>query len=241
MRLKSVVKYYIFDSKNGILIFYAVIAAVMVLFSFSIVSVNDNNNVLLGGADMASAIFLFVAGLNSFKQNYLFLSTNGITRKAQFQGFLIIALMIAAGMAAIDTIYSNILSQFVNYKSMFSQLYSGISDNLNTLSFILENYVWSITLYLFSMLLGYFITTAYYRMSRALKIIISVSVPVFFSMVFPAIDYAITGGKISRWIGDAMSFCIGKNPFIATVSYVAGAALFSGLSYLLVRRAPVRQ
>lgn len=247
MRLKSVVKYNISETKYSILIFYGIIAAIFVLLAVSVVSISgtNNENNFIGGAEMSSAIFLFVVGLNSFKNNYLFLSTNGITRKAQFYGFLISSLLFVAVMGAIDTAYGNIINQFVNYRPMFSQIYGDwIAEVLRPLGVIIS-FLWSSVLYLFALVLGYFITTLYYRMSKMLKIIVSVGVPVLFTMILPAIDAAFTNGKIYGWIGDLFlllgGFKNGVNPLIGIISLVVGIALLSGLAYLLVRKAPVKE
>ncbi|MHB8064290.1 MAG: hypothetical protein ACYDG2_16940, partial [Ruminiclostridium sp.] len=125
MRLKAVVKYNISDMKRSVLTFYGVMAAVLVFFivSMGVVMIGSDSVNFVGGAELASAIFLFVVGLNSFKQNYLFLSANGITRKAQFYGFFVSSLPIVTIMGIIDTAYGSILSQFINYNSLFSETY----------------------------------------------------------------------------------------------------------------------
>jgi len=247
MRLKSVVKYNISGMKYSILIFYGIIVAVMVFLvvSMGVIMVKSNSVNFVGGAEMASAIFLFVAGLNCFKQNYLFLSTNGITRKAQFYGFIFSSLPIVAVMGAIDTAYGNILSEFINYNSMFSQIYRGFALETSRLLIILTGFVWSVALYLFAMLLGYFITTLYYRMSKMLKIIVSVGVPVLFIYVLPAIDAVANNGKIYGWIGKLFlslgGLRNGYNPLIGIISLLIGSAILAGLAFLLVRKAPVKQ
>lgn len=246
MRLKSVVKYNISETKNSILVFYGIMVAVIVLLGISFVSLDSNGTAsFVGGAEMASAIFLFVVGLNSFKQNYLFLSTNGITRKTQFCGFLISALPIASVMAAIDTIYGNILAQFINYNSMFYQMYKGWVIGTSKPIIILTGFVWSAALYLFALTLGYFITTLFYRMSRLLKIIVSIGVPTLFLTVLPGIDSVVTNGKIYGWFGGLFlslgGLKNGSNPFIAVISLLVEMAILAGLAYLLVRRAPIKE
>jgi hypothetical protein len=194
---------------------------------------------------MASTIFLFVVGLNSFKQNYLFLSANGITRKAQFYGFLITSLLVALVMSIIDTSYGSILSEFVNYKSMFYQTYEGGVTGLSKPLITLMSFVWNAALYLLALTLGYFITTLYYRMSKILKIIVSIGVPALFFTILPIIDSIVTGGKIYRWIGELLLSMAGTrngyNPLIAVVSLVMGSVVLVGLAFLLVRRAPVKE
>lgn len=246
MRLKSVVKYNISEMKYSVLIFYVIIAAIMMLITVAVVGISSNGNVIRfggGGVEIASAIFLFVCGLNSFKPNYLFLSTHGITRKAQFYGFLISSLLIALIMGAIDTAYGNILREFVDYETMFRQIYSGfVSDTVNPLVLLL-GLVWSAALYFFAMVLGYFITTLYYRMSKMLKIIVSVGFVALILNILPALDQTFNDGKIISWIGKLFLTLAGvkTTPLIAVISLVVSIAIFSGLAYFLVRRAPVKE
>jgi len=247
MRLKSVLKYNISETIRSMLVFYGVMVAVLVFFvvSMGVVMIKSDGVSFAGGAEMASAIFLFVLGLNSFKQNYLFLSSNGITRKAQFYGFLISSLPVVAVMGAIDTAYGNILGEFINYNAMFSQMYNGFVLDTPKPFILLIGFVWSAALYLFAITLGYFITTLYYRMSKLLKIIISVGVPMLFFTVLPGIDSVVTGGKIYGWMGELFISLAGlkngSNPFVAVISLLIASAILAGLAFLLVRKAPVKE
>lgn len=243
MRLKSVVKYNISEMKNSVLIFYGIIAAILILTVFSLVKLANNNvDGSVSGAEMASAIFLFVVGLNSFKHNYLFLSTNGITRKTSFNGFLISSLLMVVVMAVIDTVYSNILAEVIVYKPMFSQIYTGWVADVSKPLFILMGFVWSLALYLFAIFLGYSITTLYYRMSKMLKIIVSIGVPAMLFTILPGIDAIFNNGRMYRWFGKIFIILAGngENPFVAIASMLIGTIILAGLAYLLVRRAPIK-
>lgn len=241
MRLKSVVKYNLSEMKNSILIFYGIIAAIIVLSCFltTVMSVNVSG----GGMELASAIFLFVCGLNSFKQNYLFLSTNGITRKTQFYGFFISSSTVAVLMGAIDTIYANTLYELMDNNTLFNILFEGFVKEASRPLTIIMGFVCNVVLYLSVMTLGYFITTLYYRMSKALKIIVSVGVPAWFLIILPLLIES--SSKMSKWIDEitnSLKFLYnGNNPAIGALFLLALTAILGGLSFLLVRRAPVKQ
>lgn len=245
MRLKAVVKYNISELKNSILIFYCIISVIVILFGFSVAVDKNGGRSSLGGADMATAIFLFIVGLNSFKQKFLFLSANGITRKAQFYGFIISAIIISIFMGAIDTAYGNILSGFFNYNPGFHQLYRGWVEAVPKVQTILTGFLWSTVLYFFELMLGYTITTLYYRMTKILKIIVSISVPVLLFTVFPGIDSVLTNGKIYGWIGGFLlalgGLKNGINPFIGVLSLLVESIILAGLAYLLVRRVSLKE
>lgn len=247
MRIKSVVKYYLSDLKKTIIIFYCVLlAAVMLLGSiFAVMITNsDGTDGSFSGGETTTIIFIFVVGLCSFKQYFLFFTANGVSRKAQFYGFLVSSLAGCTIMAIIDILYANILPRFFDYESVFYQIYGTWSDEAAKPLLILTTFIWSVALYLCSILAGYLITLLYYRMTKVLKIIVSVGVPVLFTTILPVIDSIYTHGRIFGWLADTMLLLGGLkngiNPYIAVVSLLAGSAVIAALSYLLARRAVVK-
>ncbi|HEY5585198.1 MAG TPA: hypothetical protein VIK78_12010 [Ruminiclostridium sp.] len=246
MRLKSVIKYNISETKYRVLIFYGILAAIMALIGCSQIFLTKEDIISQSsGFELPTIIFLFVLGLNSFKQNYLFLSTNGITRKEQFYGFLISSIPIVAVMGAIDIAFGNILMQLSNYNSLFNMIYEGWVIDTAKPIIILVAFIWSTVLCLFAIVLGYFITTSYYRMSKMMKVIVSIGVPALFFNILPLIDSVFTNGKVLGWF--EMLFISlaglknGYNPLTGIVSLLIGASVLAGLAFLLVRRAPVKE
>jgi len=244
MRLKSVVKYNISEKKYSILIFYGVIVAIMALIACSQIFLTQENS-QSSGFEFPTIIFLFVIGLNSFKQNYLFLSTNGITRKEQFYGFLISSIPIVIVMGAIDTVFGNLSMEVVNYDSLFNMIYKGWVIETAKPLIILMTFVWSMAVYLFAIVLGYSITTLYYRMSKLMKIIVSIGVPALFFNILPIIDAVVTDGKVFGWFGEVFTLLAGLkngyNPLIGIISLFLGTLVLAGLAFLLVRRVPVKE
>lgn len=246
MRLKSVVKYNIYDIKKGVIVYYVVIAAIMflltVMLSSGAVNIGNNRNGFVSGAD-ATAIFLFVCGLNSFKQNYLYLSTNGITRKTQFYGFLISSAIIATTMAAIDTALTNIINIFINYRPMFYQIYEEFTAQSSIFLNTIMDFIWSTAIYFLALVIGYFITTLYYRISKMLKIIVSIGVPALYIIGSAILTiYLVKTGYMDEF-NKLMGFIVYGNgkPALAVIIMLIEAAIVAGLSYLLVRRAIVKE
>lgn len=245
MRLKSVIKYNLSEIKASIVVFYGVMLAVIALLGVSFIEMSNNNtNGNMGGAEVATVIFIFVVGLNSFKNNYLFLSTNGISRKTQFKGFASSAFIICILLAAIDNIYLNILPLFMDYGSLFSQIYTPWAEEMSKVQVILTGFVWSIAVYFMAIAAGYFITVLYYRMNKLLKTVVSIAVPALLCVVLPVIDVNYAGGKISGFVSGVFKKLAGFNggiyPMIGVLSMAAGAIIFLGLAYLLVRRARIK-
>lgn len=245
MRIKSVIKYNLSEMKASIIIFYGVMVAVWAFFGILFVSISgDRTGGNSGGAEVATAIFIFVAGLNSFKNNYLFLSANGISRKTQFMGFVSGAFIICVILSLIDGIYSNILPQFVNYETLFHQLYYPWADTLQKLQVIITGFIWGVSLYFLAIASGYFITILYYRMNKILKIAVSITAPSLLFVVLPIVDDNYAKGKISDFLWITMrtlgGFTGEMNPFTGVLSMTGGAVIILGLAYLLVRKAGVK-
>ena len=208
-----------------------------------IVNIGSSDDIgFVSGAE-ASAIFLFVCGLNSFKQNYLYLLTNGITRKAQFYGFLSSSAIIAAAMAFIDTASTNIINIFIDYHPMFYQIFKGFTAESSQLLITLMNFLWSTAVYLLAFVIGYFITTLYYRMTKILKIVVSVGVSALLMIGSPMLaSYLYKSGYLYK-LSAVISFLVdgNGNPNVSIIISILETAILAGLSYLLVRRAPVKE
>lgn len=244
MRIKSTIKYNLDGMKLGLGIFYCIIA---VLITLALVNGLDRRSKVnfIGGMEAVTLIFLFVSGLNSFKSNFKFLSANGVSRKTQFKAFLISAFVISVFMAVIDTIWSNILPEFIAYRSMFAQAYSGWFPETTKVVLYGANFTWLIAYYCFTFVLGYLITALYYRMPKLLKIVVSVGVPGLLFVALPIIDTAYSNGRISQFVSDFFEVTGGLrngiNPFIGVISLLSGTAIVAILSFLLVRKAAVRE
>jgi len=132
----------------------------------------------------------------------------------------------------------------MNYKSVFLQLYGSSYLHAGGAAVYFDGLLWSITSYLCAAMTGYLITTLYYRMSKAVKITFSIGVPAMFFIVLPYIDGTLANGVIFQAIGSFFAFVNGFsngfNPYYAVVSGALCFLLLSGLSYLLVRRAVIK-
>lgn len=241
MKIKNVISYNLNDDKRAIIIYYVVIAAVIALMGTGI-AVADESSYSIAGLEMSSAIFLFVVGLNSFKENFLFFSFNGISRKTQFSGFIVSSSFIAVIMAFIDNVYANIFMRIANYTPFFDYFFN-LNKNELSLSRVAFGFIWSISVYLFAIITGYFITILYYRMSKMWKIIVSVGVPVVILTILPMLDSILTGGVVFGAIGRFFNMTIGYryNYLTSTVSYLCFAAVLGVVSYLLMKRAALKE
>jgi hypothetical protein len=251
MNLKSVVKYQIMDGRIAIPVFYLVMFSIMVLFSISVSGLGEGTFTTISGLEMATIIFLFVVGLNAFRETFRMMMQNGVSRKTMFKGYIITVLILSIGMSLINAVLLWVGKAMVAtkdnvfYRSLFEQLYEmRYAGNTGGIQPVLEELMFMICLSGAAMMFGYFITTLYYRLNKAGKIAVSISVPGILIVGLPIFDAVVTGGMIYRafwrFVAFALGLLSGPNPYYAMVSSLLAVALFAAFSWMLVRRAVIK-
>lgn len=245
MKFKAALKYQIYDFKKSVMIFYIVIYALYILMTASVLTHRGSySNV--GGMEMASFIFLFVAGLNSFKSPFRMLMQNGLSRRTIFLSNASVFLATAGFMAVLDSINRLIFSGLANYRSFFQVLYyNRYAGQASSLAVTLEGFLWMFFMYCMAAMVGYFITTLYYRMNKPAKLTVSIGVPVLLFVILPYIDFAFRGVNLFRGIAKLMGWAWGladggANPYMAMATCTVIFLVFGALSWLLTRRAPIK-
>ncbi len=246
MKLKNAILYRIYDNRKALIIFYIAIVSILLLVYVPSMITNTKNHSSSGrveGMEMASIIFLFVLGLNSFKESFRMFMQNGMSRRTILKSFLFSAVIISFSMAVIDRIINIVFRVLfaslgsINYISLFQRV-PGIPSK--GLLFFLSTILLSFFAYAAAMMLGYFITTMYYRMNKSLKLIVSIGVPGFLFMLLPIIDYSLFKGAIFSGMKRVLTFSFG-NFLMIIVSCIVLYAVFAALSWLLVKKVVVKE
>ncbi len=251
MNLKSAVKYQVLDGKVAIPVFYLVVLCVMALLPISASGMGPESYVNIGGFEIGTIIFLFIVGLNAFRETFRMMVQNGVSRKTMFISFLLLTLILSAGMSCINEVLLRIGKAFtsgadnISFQSVFEQMYAPrYMGNPDSIQMLLEGLLFTIFATAVAMMLGYFITIMYYRLNKAGKIAVSVGVPAILIIGLPIFDAIVTGGVIYRSFGQLTLFALGVlngyNPYYAMVSSLIAFAVLAALSWMLVRRAVVK-
>lgn len=249
--------YQLNEYKRAIIVFYLVLTGVLLISSGSlIVSVNNSGAMMqFGGIEFATVIFLFVGGLNSFKENFYMGIQNGITRKNIFISHLLEMLVIAGIMALIDQVImllGNWLAQSIDaliFAGILDVTYPGYALAHGGFLVTVTNLAFKFAIYLLAMSLGYLITQSYYKMNKFLKIMVSAGIPILLFLVLPILDTVLYDqGIITRTMASRLAegFTIFMgintgNPWLGCVFVLLVAAILSGLSWLLIRNAVVKR
>lgn len=193
MKFKVSLKYFLSDIKKALLIYYSIIYVILIATVILQLIFKPKGSGYMGGIEMSSVVFIFVVGLNSFKGNFKMLLANGVSRNTMFKSVLTGIAPLAGFMALVDSINGAIVSSIINYKPMFMQLYharyAGMPPEFSTqLLSMAEGFLWMFFTYAAMAMLGFLITTLYYRMNKAVKLAVSIGVPVFLFVVLPILD-----------------------------------------------------
>ena len=249
MNMKAAVKYQLNEFKYSVIIFYIVIASILTftfILLFATRSPGETN-----GFELATLLFLFVCGSNSFKENFRFFLQNGSSRKKLFDSQMLSMLVVAVGMSVIDRGICVVgqgvasISGKSTYRGILEIVYSSHADKVGSMRMNLESLLFFTVAYATVFLVGYFITVASYRMNKVGTITASVGIPVFLFMGIPFLEVFVTHGAIVNAIGHAFRFAFGfdngGNPYFGLATCMIVAIVFAGLSWLLMRRATIKE
>ena len=249
MTIQKSYNYQLKNNLRGIAIYYMVVVLVFAFFiTTTTVAISDQGNMHInvssGSIELITIIFIFVLGLNSFKENFFMLLQNGQSRLSLFKGGAATLLTLSAGMALIDTALGLALKavgQFIDHHtsiSMIEMLY-GIRGPIS----LFYQVLFCFGTYALMSFFGYFLTVMYYRLSKGGKVAISVGVPVLL-IALPTADIRLFGGAVADFISAALRTMSGLEagqPLIGVASSLALVVVLGALTWLMMRKAPVKK
>jgi hypothetical protein len=242
MNLKPILRYQCLEVSKAFFPFYFFIFLQLSLVLYPPISSNG-----ISGVELATMIVCFIVGLLIFKTNFRFFTSFSVSRKRLFFGFLSGLGLTSLAVSLIDTFNFAVFSKFMKYHTLYLIMAQNvIGKNLDTTpitpSLIFANWLWCFLEYLCVALFGLLIGALYYRMSKPVKIIVSVGVPSILFLILPLIDSNLAKGRILHFLVDTfvwwvnLSLKTGSDLF----SRLAMAATFLGLFWLLLRKAEVK-
>lgn len=256
MSIKVSYRYQLSAQIKSIAVYYFVIfcVAVLMISTFAINYTTSYGEVFNGqfnGLEFATMIYIFIAGCNSFKEEFGMLMQNGVSRKSLFTGRLLTSLSIAFGMAVIDKMIYFIWKAIIalsndklSFSSFFEMLYYDGHTRADSINVQILSFIFNMFIYLFVTAVGYIITIIYYRLGKNGKVALSVSIPVGLFVILPSFDYSVTNGRIIGGIFHALDSAFGvsaQKPVYGIITCILGSILLSALSWLLIRRAYVKE
>lgn len=212
------------------------IIALNILISVTVSSLLPGTDVSVGSSDMIAIIWIFILGLVSFVPSFKFMLANAVSRKSLFWANIFSMAIISVAWAAALTLVLSFINKMHLKMIVVYPLFYKDSSTMGTV-------VWFSGTFFLLIVLGWFITMAYYRSSKRMMYAISLA-PFILSGILTVINQT-TGGKlfdsIIKFIVTAMGFSGSvPNPYIGSVSMLLFAGIICALNYLLIRKAQLK-
>ena len=200
MKTLKISKYHIYQTMKSVKGFYTIFISVIIFLY--IISSYQGGSVSSSGLEISTIIFLFVAGLNSFKSNFKFSQANNVSRKTFFKGLFIGILPITISMSIIDLIVNRTYNIFVKCPTIYDMVYGSYRmatyniDNWvqsNGIATLAATFTWQFAFYTM-VFLGRDIGVAHILKSNTLmKVIVSIilfllSLFDIINLLYPFID-----------------------------------------------------
>lgn len=231
----------------------AVVFVIMWLVGYLLISgvflyPNNSEGTIIGGWDISILIFSFVWSCAAFGEDFSMHLQNSVSRKTFFCGRILSALTVSAVLSFVFTVISFILNAVTglfNLKVFYMGTYEQIYFHTSAHSFGQYSVVFSLLLAVnvFSYILGMLISCFYYRANKALKIAVSIGVPVALTVVLPTVIgyFGLEKAFLSfvAFLGNVFGVSNGQ-PWFGVASFLVLFAVFAALAWLAVRKAPVK-
>jgi len=240
--LISAYKYQLGKQMNAAAWFYGtviVLYTVTTIITKNIAGVGVSTN-----AAEFSAIFLFVMGLCSFKENFFMLTQNNVSRGTIFKSRLMVAVTAALVVALADILITG--AYYAMNADLISRGWFRYTYMIDGGFFVPAEFLFKFALNLTALAAGYFITTMFYRLNRTGKVIVGAGVPTLVFIIFPLVDFFLIGDPGGASVIQAIADAVKAMELTTTALYTIPILLllsiiFSGLAWLLIRRAPVKK
>lgn len=235
---------------KSLMIYYS-----MFIFIFLVLCITNYTSGLqstMSGIEFVTIIFLFISGLNSFKSNFYFAKSNGISRKTFIKGLLISSLPIALVVSILDITINRLNNILIKNPTLYDMIYGSLSENTanffndswvqsNSFTTIINTFLFQFSFCLLAYVIGIVINMIYYRSNKYAKVLVSV-IPIAF-IIFSGNLYVINP-SLTMKINSFLDYIFGFDPvnvFACILTFLVGCLVLSGIAFLLIRRAVIKE
>lgn len=232
--------------KATIIYYFIFVCVIIALIAIS------SGIITISGVEISTAIFLFVCGLNSFKSNFYFAKSNGISRKTFIKGLLISSVPIALVMSIIDIIINRVNNIFIKNPTLYDMSYGELVGHIgivyesnwiqsNSLVTIFNTILFQFSLCLLAYVIGIVINMIYYRANKYVKVLLS-AIPVAFIILKG--NLSMRNPSLTLRINEFTNYIFGFNPsnvFACITTFLVFTVVLSGIAFLLIRKAVIKE
>lgn len=251
MTALKVTKYNLNTFKNSAVIFYSIFIAFSVLLGA--LSIRSGGNVSSSGTEFSTIIYIFIFGLNIFKESFYFLKGSNVSRKNYLVGTALSMLIFSGVLSLIDLIINRLYNIFVESPMLYDMTFGNfnsyyqnywIQNNWiqnNDIITLVGSFLLQWGLCLFAISLGFLINLMYYRANKLVKTLISISPAILIILInFLNSNFRSIIIKINNIISEIYLIQT-KNIYSLFTSLLIVFLIGMGTSYLLVRRATIKE
>ena len=232
--------------KATIIYYFIFVCVIIALIAIS------SGIITISGVEISTAIFLFVCGLNSFKSNFYFAKSNGISRKTFIKGLLISSVPIALVMSIIDIIINRVNNIFIKNPTLYDMSYGELVGHIgivyesnwiqsNSLATIFNTILFQFSLCLLAYVIGIVINMIYYRANKYVKVLLS-AIPVAFIILKG--NLSMRNPSLTLRINEFTNYIFGFNPsnvFACIKTFLVFTVVLSAIAFLLIRKATIKE
>ncbi|MBX4260635.1 hypothetical protein KTC96_05270 [Clostridium estertheticum] len=243
MNSYKLAKYNIKSSLKSIIIFYCIFIAVL------FITINSTG-ISISGIEFSSMIFLFVMGLNFFKENFYFSQANNIPRTDYFKSLVITILPIALGMSIIDVTLNRIYNIFGVGPTMYDMAYGDFPRfydyadawiQNNSIQTLVGTVIFLFAFYILAFAIGLLITMIFYKCNKTMKILIFLS-PIAIQAIWGSVIYNFPefGEKPGNFIDNILGIST-RNSYICAITFIFLFIIIMCFVYIIIRRVVVKK
>lgn len=239
----KICSYQLETSIKSILVYYSILIGILLLVLIQKKFMYPYSNIQSNGIEMATAIFIFIMALNSFKSSFYFSQGNNVSRNSFIFGTIKSGVIISAALALIDIIINRIYNLFIICPTNFDMIYRNSSYGVNSSWQVilnhsvvnsLETYLWNLAVYIFLFMLGLLITIVYFRLNKLGQVVVSI-IPVLLIVIISNF-YIYIPTEVWDFIRNAFGANT-KNPYMAILTFIILSILAITIQYLLIKKA----
>lgn len=251
MKSLSVLKYSVNSMKKAMIIYYPIYILAIVVVCLVARGSSDAIEFKAGfiqGTDFGTVILMFVLGLCSFKESFYLMQSMNVSRKSFFKGIVLSVIPMAAICSVLDLILNRIFNLFINTPTIYDMAYGSSYESLGFSHYYIENnistlfniFIFQFFFLIFIFAVGFFITNLYYKCNTTMKVVVSI-LPIILINGYSALNYY--SPKICADINKfflSLSGVSSRNVYMMILTFVMGCIILNSLSFLMIRKAVVK-
>jgi hypothetical protein len=244
---KTVLEYDLRASVKGLLIFLSVVTAINLIPIGTAFFSTGSHMTSTSGVEFIFALFMFISALTDFTEDTHFKNQHGVSRRSLFVCTVCWLLVMSAMASVIMLLWQGLFNWISHLASaqihmevtlIFQYIYSSWLSSIGVFPGYLASFVFAWGMLLTAGVLGYFITSLFYRLDKLGKTIFWVG-GIGVLLLLPVLDN-LTGGQLWRlaeWFGRIF---VGSgpvpNPMNGTLVLVLLSVIGLVGCWLLIRR-----